>query len=351
MDVSLTDEQLQWQETVARLAAAHSVSGPADLPGPADLAGAEGARWWADVIALGVPALRSVPHSGVEAAMVESALAVEQAALRLSVLPIVGQGVVGPQLLAAAGADELLNAVVDGEIRVAPAFGDDLAGFGHRGEPAIAVDAAGATHALLLAGPEAAPSLVAVEVGGEPVGGLDLTRQLRRIAVDARPAGLDCGGLIPPEQLTRARAVTLTAFAADLLGVMAAAVEDAVAYAGVREQFGAPVGSFQAVQHLLADAAVAVEGARSCLWHAAWAADHLDAEAGLLAARTAKAYCSAAGPRVVEASVQVFGGMAITWEHPSHLRLRRVHLDRQCFGAEDVHHLAIATSRLAAGAA
>jgi hypothetical protein len=345
MDVSLTDEQLQWQGAVARLAAAHAVAGPTDL------VGGEGERRWSEVVALGVPALRSALHSGVEAALVESALAVEQVARRLSTLPIVGQGVVAPELLAAAGADELLGAVVAGEVRVAPAFGQDLADFGRRGDPVIAVDAAGATHALLLAGPEAAPSLVAVEVADDPIGGLDLTRQLHRIATDARAIGLACGGPISPERLTQARAVTLTAFAADLLGVMAAAVEDAVAYAEVREQFGAPIGSFQAMQHLLADAAVAVEGARSCVWYAAWAADHLDAEAGLLAARTAKAYCSAAGPRVVEASVQVFGGMAITWEHPSHLRLRRVHLDRQCLGAEDVHHIAIATSRLAAGGA
>ena len=138
----------------------------------------------------------------------------------------------------------------------------------------------------------------------------------------------------------------MIAIAADLLGVMQAALDDAVRYAGDRTQFGVKIGSFQAIQHLLADALVQVEGARSCLWHAAWAIDHLPVDEARLAAMTAKAYASAAGREVIEASAQVFGGIAITWEHVAHLRLRRMLLDRRLLGDESVHYEAIAAARL-----
>jgi alkylation response protein AidB-like acyl-CoA dehydrogenase len=98
---------------------------------------------------------------------------------------------------------------------------------------------------------------------------------------------------------------------------------------------------------MLADALVRVEGARSCLWHAAWAIDHLRSDEARLAAMTAKAYASDAGRDVVETAVQVFGGIAITWEHVAHLRVRRMLLDRQLFGDESVHYEAIAAMRLA----
>jgi len=143
------------------------------------------------------------------------------------------------------------------------------------------------------------------------------------------------------------QAMALTAVAADLAGVMAGALDDAVRYAGERVQFGVKIGTFQAVQHLLADSLVRLEGARSCVWHAAWAVDHLPADQALLAARTAKAYASASGRDVVETAMQVLGGISITWEHASHLRLRRTLLNRRLFGDESAQYAAIADMRLA----
>lgn len=334
VDVTLTPEQVQWQEAVAQLAAACAVTNPSAISLDDD-------RAWAEVVAMGVPSLRSPRLSGADATAVESILAVEQTARHLAPVPVLGQGVVAPGLLAAAGADDLLEAVATGSRRIAPALTPDLRRFAGVDEPAMAVDAAGATHALLLDGTH----LSLVALSGDHAPGLDLTRGLRVID----PSGqADAVGDLEPDRLDRALALALTAFAADLLGVMDGALADAVSYAGVRRQFAVPIGSFQAVQHLLADAAVAVEGARGCVWHAAWAVDHLASGDALLAARTAKAYCSDAGLRVVETTVQVFGGIAITWEHLSHLRLRRVHLDRQCLGDEVVHHRLIAGARLAA---
>jgi alkylation response protein AidB-like acyl-CoA dehydrogenase len=143
------------------------------------------------------------------------------------------------------------------------------------------------------------------------------------------------------------QSLALTAVAADLVGVMQGALDEAVRYAGERVQFEVKIGSFQAIQHALADALVRVEGARSCLWQAEWAIDHLPADEARLAAMTAKAYAAAAGRDVVETAVQVFGGIAITWEHVSHLRVRRTLLNRRLFGDETTQYEAIADLRLA----
>jgi alkylation response protein AidB-like acyl-CoA dehydrogenase len=109
------------------------------------------------------------------------------------------------------------------------------------------------------------------------------------------------------------------------------------------------VGSFQAVQHLLADAAVLVEGARSSMWHAAWAVDALDPTGARSAARQAKAYCSRAARRVVEIAVQCHGGVAITREHMAHVILRRVLADIAAFGGTDHHLRLVAEERFGAG--
>jgi alkylation response protein AidB-like acyl-CoA dehydrogenase len=83
------------------------------------------------------------------------------------------------------------------------------------------------------------------------------------------------------------------------------------------------VGSFQAVQHLLADAHVAMEGSASAALHAAWAVDALGASEAMAAASLAKAYCARAGRDVCEAVIQVHGGIGNTWDCLAHVYLRR----------------------------
>jgi alkylation response protein AidB-like acyl-CoA dehydrogenase len=104
---------------------------------------------------------------------------------------------------------------------------------------------------------------------------------------------------------------------------MRGAVELACEYAKVRRQYGAAIGSFQAVQHMLADAHVATEGSRSVTLHAAWAVDALSPRDALGAAALAKAYCSRAARTVCETAIQVHGGIGHTWECLAHVYLRR----------------------------
>ena len=105
-------------------------------------------------------------------------------------------------------------------------------------------------------------------------------------------------------------ALGLAISAADLVGVMRGAVALARDYATERRQFGQPVGAFQAVQHLLADAFVATEGARSAALHAAWAVDACPAPEALAAAAAAKAYCARAARRSARPRCRSTGGSA-----------------------------------------
>lgn len=342
MDISLTAEQKLLQETVTELASQLTTSHPDDLPGPDTLA-----QQWRRIVELGVPTLRSPGLCGLAASGVETVVVIEQIARTLCTVPVVGQAVLATELLEAAGAEKELELVAEGNLRLTPVLTADLRRFGASGTGAIAFDAAGATHSLLATETDGVRRLAYAPLDDNEGQGLDLTRSLRRLPPDFASAGSTAGQPIDVERWRRVEALALTVVAADLVGVMQGALDEAVRYAGDRVQFGVSIGSFQAVQHLLADALVRVEGARSCLWHAAWAIEHLSSDEARLAAMTAKAYASEAGRDVVETAVQVFGGIAVTWEHVAHLRVRRMLLDRQLFGDESVQYEAIAAMRLA----
>lgn len=344
MDIALSDEQQLLQDTAARLAQSIAVTSPERIP-----AGAALDAQWRHVVELGVPTLRSPELCGLDASGVETAVVIEQLARTLCAVPVVGQGILAAELLHAAGCVEELERLAKGRLRAAPVLGESLIGFAVPNQPGVAFDAAGATHALMVADVDGQRRLMCapLDSGGDGATALDLTRQFRYIATDLRDSATVTGKPIDGQRWRRVELLAITAVAADLVGVMQGALDDAVRYACERTQFSVKIGSFQAIQHLLADALVRVEGARSCLWHAAWAIDRLPFDEARLAAVAAKAYASAAGRDVVETSVQVFGGIAITWEHVSHLRLRRMLMDRRLFGDESVHYEAIAAMRLA----
>ncbi|HEV7761053.1 MAG TPA: acyl-CoA dehydrogenase family protein, partial [Acidimicrobiales bacterium] len=127
-------------------------------------------------------------------------------------------------------------------------------------------------------------------------------------------------------------ALGLALTAADLVGTMRGAVDLATGYAKERHQYGRAIGSFQAVQHLLADAFVATEGARSVALHAAWAVDALPPAEALAAAAVAKAYSARAARAVCETAIQVHGGIGNTWECLAHVHLRRALLSSDVLG-------------------
>ena len=185
----------------------------------------------------------------------------------------------------------------------------------------VGIDAAGASSALLVDGNQ----LVAVELGPAEVR-VDLTRPTATVSTTApRTVGAI-------DDLTTWTALGLALTAADLVGTMRGAVQLATDYAKERRQYGAPIGSFQAVQHLLADAFVAMEGSRSAALHAAWAVDALPPDDALAAGAVAKAYCARAARSVCETAIQVHGGIGNTWECLAHVHLRRALVSIDAFG-------------------
>jgi alkylation response protein AidB-like acyl-CoA dehydrogenase len=165
---------------------------------------------------------------------------------------------------------------------------------------------------------------------------MDLTRPVSRLP--AVEGGQQVGGAELAAALLDRGA---TAYAAELLGAAQRMLEATVEYAKVRQQFGRPIGSFQAVKHRCADMLVDVEGMRSAVWYAAWAID-ADVADRSLAASTAKAWASDAGMRVMNSALQVHGGIGFTWEHDLHLYLKRAHLDSLLFGDAVYHRERIA---------
>jgi hypothetical protein len=261
-----------------------------------------------------------------------------------STVPYAGQAVLGPELLVAAGAVDLLQAVLAGERRVTVALDPTLRRIAHAGESAVAFDAAGAHDALALG---ADGTLVVLPLDGAARHrSADLTRVL--LAIDVPTGASGTGAPVDLLALERFDALALAALAGDLVGVMQAALDAAVDYVRERVQFGVPVGSFQAVQHMAADAKVALESSRGSMWHGAWAVDELEPADALLAARQAKARSSASARLVTETMVQMLGGIAITWEELAHVRVRRALLDRVCFGDEQAQYDAIADARIGA---
>jgi alkylation response protein AidB-like acyl-CoA dehydrogenase len=141
----------------------------------------------------------------------------------------------------------------------------------------------------------------------------------------------------------------LTLTSTDLVGVMRGVLDVTVDYARERRQFGAPVGSFQAVQHLLAEARCLMEGSFSVALHASWAVDALEPQEARAAGRVAKAYCARAAQTVCETAIQVHGGIGNTWECLAHVYLRRGLLSSQWFGDDGTHLRELERERLGVG--
>ena len=121
------------------------------------------------------------------------------------------------------------------------------------------------------------------------------------------------------------------ALSAEMVGGAQKVLDMSVDYAKVREQFGRPIGSFQAIQHKCANMLIDVENARSVAYYAAWAVSNEVPDASLAAA-TAKAAASDSYRRVAGEGIQVHGGIGFTWEHDMHLYFKRAKSTEFTFG-------------------
>lgn len=151
-----------------------------------------------------------------------------------------------------------------------------------------------------------------------------------------RDGALNDSTLIAEGGVQDARARAAWAAAAVLNGVSRRMLDLTVEHAKTREQFGRPIGTFQAVKHLVADAWVAIESSRPTVWYAAHASDEGLPDA-VNAASVAKAAASDAARTVSDIALQVHGGIGFTWEHPLHIWMKRAKLLENSYGSREYH--------------
>lgn len=176
------------------------------------------------------------------------------------------------------------------------------------------------------------PSLATIE----PLGGLDGSRQVCRVMLSQTPAQLV--GPLSEESVARIRLRAEVCLAGESLGAARRCLDLATAYAGIRVQFGRPVGSFQAVKHRLADLLVDVELATSLVYVAACHLASGDWDAARASAPMALAAASSAQSRAAADSIQLHGGIAFTWEHGAHLFTRRAAVSSALLGSPTKHY-------------
>jgi alkylation response protein AidB-like acyl-CoA dehydrogenase len=165
--------------------------------------------------------------------------------------------------------------------------------------------------------------------------GLDLTRRIATVTLDRAPAqALDA-------PLDRVIDIGAIAVAADSLGGVERSLEMAVEYSKIREQFGKPIGSFQALKHAAAEIVSEVEPARALLWYAAYAFDNEMPDASKIAAM-AKARLCEVYSRGSDRAVLMHGGIGFTWEHDMHLWFKRARFNESYFGAPAFHRERVA---------
>jgi alkylation response protein AidB-like acyl-CoA dehydrogenase len=160
---------------------------------------------------------------------------------------------------------------------------------------------------------------------------VDATRPLGLLTLDGTEGRLLADGEEAIAVLEHTRDRTLAALAVEAIGVASRALEMAVQYARMREQFGRPVGAFQAVAQQLAEAYAEVESGRSIAMLAVSEVSEATAGASRSAA-AAKAFGSEVAVATCERAIQVHGGIGFTWEHPLHRYYRRALWIQAFFG-------------------
>ncbi|MCB1015125.1 MAG: acyl-CoA dehydrogenase [Acidimicrobiales bacterium] len=343
MPLGVSDEHLELHAAAARWTAAQC---PPSVPRA--LLDAEDEPlpdFWAELADLGWLGLHlGEEHGGEGYGLAELAVVLEElgrAGAPGPFLPTVLTSALIERHGTAAQRDRWLPGLADGSLRGAVAFGSGALTGGSGGAASASgelrpVLGAGLAEVIVvpvrLDGVEAWYVLDRSEVDVTPLPSLDATRRLAAARVDDLPLSLDAA--LPG--LTRGHVDDLAAtlLAAEAVGGAAWCLDTAAAYAKVREQFGRPIGQFQAVKHRCADALCRLEEARAATWDAAaLAPEH---EHFALAAAAAAALAPAAAFACAKDAIQVLGGIGYTWEHDAHLYLRR---------ATAIHHLNGGSSR------
>ena len=245
---------------------------------------------------------------------------VEEAAMALVPGPVATTALAAlvisdPELLAAlASGERFAGVALEGDVE----FDSDTS----RASGAVGLALGAADGGVLLLPADGKWLLVDTDGDGvlvEPLRATDFSRPLARVVLKSAPAS---PLVLSPERVEN---LTATVLAAEAAGLTRWSLDTAVAYAKVREQFGKPIGSFQAVKHLCAEMLCRAEQAQVAAADAARAAGDCDDRQFAIAAALAASVGIAAAKANVKDCIQVLGGIGCTWEHDAHLYLRRAH--------------------------
>jgi alkylation response protein AidB-like acyl-CoA dehydrogenase len=285
---------------------------------------------WDEMADLGWPGIFvSEDHGGQGLGVIELVILTEELGYVAAPTPFLSNAAAG-LVLSHAGSDaqreRWLPGLASGEAR------GTVGVLGNNGSGALVPDAELASFLVLVDG----DSAVVVEPGDasiERVDTIDDTRPYSRVSANGGEAleGDVRGGLDR----------VAVALAGEMVGLAQKSLEMAVEYAKDRQQFGRPIGAYQAVSHNCAQMLIETESARSLTYYAGWAADH-EPESLPVAASMAKAYASDAGFRVPARSLQVHGGIGFTWEHDLQFFLKRGKTDAHLYGTAREHRERVA---------
>jgi len=187
--------------------------------------------------------------------------------------------------------------------------------------------------------------LLAVAAEGTPAISIDSTRPMGRLGDQSGEVLASGGAALELVQAMRVRLAT--ALALEAVGVAQRVLEWGLEHARTREQFGRPIGSYQAVSHPLVDTFVEIELARSLGYWAAWCISVDDPQQSQAAA-AAKAAAAEAAVHACERVIQVHGGMGFTWASPLHRYYKRALWGQHFGGSPDQHRQQLASALLAA---
>ncbi len=303
---------------------------------------------WGELAALGIAGIL-IPeaHGGSGLALLDAALAAEELGAAVTPTPFLGSAVLAPVALLEAGSPaqraEWLPRLATGTLRVGGALSEQVGrregarvtrvGDRLSGKTLLALDTPGA-EMLLVGCEDGALALVAVDAPGvevEALATIDRTRCCAEVRFDGAAIAERLEGGDPSVTAERVLDAGRAVLAADTLGACQSMLDQAVAYARQRRQFGREVASFQAVKHLCAEMVAELEPARSLCWYAA----HVFAaapDAAPLAVALAKSHLAEIAAQIADLATQVHGGIGYTDEQNLHLWFKRIGLNRQLLG-------------------
>jgi alkylation response protein AidB-like acyl-CoA dehydrogenase len=313
----------------------------------------------------------SESFGGAGATFAEVAVILEEMGRAATPSPYLGTVVLGVGALNLVqpdpGRDELLRQVASGDLQVAVAMSTDEGsetpfrvqasanGYRLQGQAAFVPDAVDAGRLLVLArDTDSCPLIVPVvsdnprlAVTPQPL--LDVTRRFGVVTADGVEVSEAWRLSGDPESSVRGLFDRATlSIACDSLGLSDAMLDATVAYTGVRQQFGRPIGSFQAVKHACADMLVRISIGRELVSAAVQAVATADLAAAV-AVSMAKSYVCSMAVDVAGKTVQLHGGIGYTWEAGIHTYLKRAALNRSLFGSPMAHRKRLARRFVAVG--